>query len=79
MRDQLAPEFRELRALATDGLMYIKVGAAWAGGRWGLVLGWFQGLGGVKALRAGRGQGWDFRWLPTTVGCGVRLWLGAAA
>jgi len=24
VRDQLAPEFRELRALGTDGLMYIK-------------------------------------------------------
>lgn len=25
VRDQLAPEFRELRALSTDGMMYIKV------------------------------------------------------
>jgi hypothetical protein len=30
VRDQLAPEFRELRALGTDGLMYIKV---WRGRR----------------------------------------------
>jgi protein FAM50 len=38
VRDQLAPEFRELRALGTDGLMYIKVqavgGGGWGGGGW---------------------------------------------
>ncbi len=38
VRDQLAPEFRELRALGTDGLMYIKV-------RWGALIELWWGWG----------------------------------
>lgn len=54
VREQLAPQFRELRAVSGDSLMYIKVGGGAVGGDCSEgEEGWAKG-----ALGWGSGVGW---------------------